>query len=111
MRQVYRGTFRCDLCKADRTFAVFGLQDNPDEKTREDVQANAKHWHWVARHRLCAVCGQYTKDGEFASAVNDGRIKVHSDYTNQVYQKVESGDIGQLLFVHPGCIDASVKSW
>jgi len=113
MEVVLKGTFDCPVCKRDLVFQVFG-EATPgvavhfkDGRVKKEATEFARHHHWCDVHRVCAVCGKYVASGESGDlecAVNDGSIRIHTDY-NDYFEKIERGDMGRLLIVHRGCME------
>ena len=100
---VYIGKFYCELCKKEIATPVYGDSAPEPQEVAEWVDM-CRHFHWIDFHRVCAVCGKILKSGELELAVNDGRIKIHKDYTDE-YEKIKQNNrSGHLLMLHDGCL-------
>jgi len=63
-----------------------------------------KHFHWTNSHRVCAICGKYVDSGKLDLMINDEKLPIHQDYTDE-YLKIRRGDkFGTLLIVHADCL-------
>jgi len=102
---VYTGKFVCELCNKEIVLPVYGdlgVTFTPEEEL--ECIDWIRHYHWIDFHRICAICGKIVRTGELELAVNDGRIKINKNYTDE-YRKAEQGDeFGHLLIVHEDCI-------
>ncbi len=102
---IFRGSFRCELCNKEVMVPVYG--DSTTILTQEeesDCIDWGRHFHWIDFHRVCAICGEIVKSGELDLAVNNRKIHINKNYTDE-YKKVEHGDrFGSLLIVHDDCI-------
>ena len=103
-RIIYKSKFFCDLCKTELPISLYGEWDTEfTAKEEPELIEWTKHFHWTDFHRVCAICGTFVKSGELELAVNDGKIYIYPDYTDE-YQKITSGDrFGHLLIVHKKC--------
>ena len=81
------------------------LDRDIDKEYQEKVIKWGKHYHWIDFHRVCAVCGKLIKSGELESVMNDGKISIKDNYTDE-YKKVKQDDkFGHLLMVHKKCLE------
>lgn len=103
---IYTGKFICELCNKEIAMPVYGDSAStftPQEKL--ECVDWCRHFHWIDFHRACAICGKIVRSGELELAVNDGKIKIHKDYTDE-YKKVEQNNrLGHLLIVHENCVN------
>lgn len=102
---IYTSKFYCELCKQERPIHLYGSTDSSFTPDYEDELIDwARHFHWTDNHRVCAICGKLVHSGELELIVNDGKVHVHNEYTDE-YKKIEQGDqFGHLLIVHEDCL-------
>lgn len=100
---IYTGKFFCELCKKEIATPVYG-DSAPEPQEESEWVDMCRHFHWIDIHRVCAICGKIIQSGDLELAFNDGKIKIHSEYTDE-YKKIEPGvKTGNLLIVHEGCV-------
>lgn len=97
--------YYCELCKKELNVHLYGEYDSIFTQDEEpEVIEWARHFHWIDNHRVCAVCGNLVKPGELELLVNEGRLRIHKDYTDE-YMKVDRDNkFGHLLIVHESCM-------
>lgn len=102
---IFTTKYHCELCKSEQIVNLYGDPDSSFTKNDEpELIEWARHFHWIDRHRVCAICGDLVISGELDLAVNDGTINIHSAYTDH-YRNIKQGDqFGSLLIVHENCI-------
>lgn len=102
---IFTTKYYCELCKKEQVVHLYGNTDSSFTKDDEpELIEWARHFHWIDRHRICAICGKLVVSGELDLAVNDGGINIHSAYTDH-YRNIQQGDqFGSLLIVHENCI-------
>lgn len=106
---IYIGKFYCELCKKEIATPVYG-DSAPEPQEESEWVDMCRHFHWIDFHRTCAVCGKIVLSGDLELAVNNGEIRIHSDYTDE-YRRVKRGQhLGPLLIVHEKCIKTYDKS-
>ncbi len=100
---IYTGKFHCELCKREIVTPVYG-DSTPEPHEESEWIDMCRHFHWIDFHRVCAICGKIIQSGDLELAFNDGKIKIHTEYTDE-YRKIERGDKAEsLLIVHEKCI-------
>lgn len=108
---VYTGIFFCELCHEEIAMPVYGdaTLSFTSEEELECIDW-CRHFHWIDNHRTCAVCGKIVLSSDLELAVNNGEIKIHSEYTDE-YKRVKRGQhLSPLLIVHEKCIKTYGKS-
>ncbi|OGH11713.1 MAG: hypothetical protein A3B38_03440 [Candidatus Levybacteria bacterium RIFCSPLOWO2_01_FULL_36_13] len=104
---VFVTQYYCELCRKKRLLRVFGgkfARSERGEDYKKEVIEWGRHFHWTDYHRVCAICGKLVKAGELELVVNDGKVKIHPEYTDE-YKKIQLGDkFGHLLIVHEKCL-------
>jgi len=104
-RIIFTTKYYCELCKKEQTVHLYGdSSSNFSPNEEPELVGWARHFHWIDRHRICAICGDLVISGELDLAVNDGSINIHNTYTGH-YKNIQQGDkFGHLLIVHERCI-------
>lgn len=102
---IFTTKYYCELCKKEQIVHLYGSPDSFFTKDNgPELIEWVRHFHWIDRHRICAVCGEIVISGELDLAVNDGSININSTYTDH-YRIIHQGDkFGHLLIVHERCI-------
>jgi len=107
MRQIIFTTkYYCELCKKEQIVHLYGSLDTSFTKNDEpELIEWARHFHWIDKHRVCAICGQVVLSAQLELMVNDGKTSIVDNYTDE-YKKVECGNkFGALLIVHGKCAE------
>lgn len=105
MPVIYSGKFFCELCNKDRPIDLYGSESiTVDDELKRKVDEHGRWYHWCYNHRTCAVCGQLIVSGDLESALNDGKIDIHPNYTDN-YKKIRKGFLaGPTLNIHKSCL-------
>lgn len=103
---IFSTKYYCELCKRELVLHLYGEDESLITKEDEpEVIEWARHYHWIDNHRVCAICGKIVKSNELELMVNDGKVVIHEDYTDE-YKKVQKGErFGSMLIVHEDCIN------
>lgn len=103
---IFTTKYYCELCKREQVVHLYGASDSSFTKGDEpELIEWARHYHWIDSHRGCAICGQLVKSDELVLMINDGKVTIQDNYTDE-FRKVRQGNrFGNLLIVHRKCIN------
>ena len=103
---IFTTKYYCELCKNEQVVHLYGSPDSSFTKNDEpELIEWARHYHWIDAHRVCAVCGKLVQSNQLELMVNDGKVAIADNYTDE-YKRVERGNkFGNLLIVHERCME------
>lgn len=103
MNIIFTSKFYCNYCKKNIYLHVYGENkiDKSDIEYQKQAQKWGEHYHWIDRHRRCAICGELIANKKLDLLVNDGMIEIHPLYFEETFKK---GGRTQLLIVHEDCL-------
>ena len=103
---IYTAKYFCEICNKEQDTYVYRDYGTTITKEEEPEAIEwAKHFHWIDRHRLCAICGKLVLSDDLELLVNDGKIKIHKDYTDEYMKAKRHERFGNLLIVHRTCVN------
>lgn len=102
---IFVSKYYCELCKKEQIVHLYGDSNcNFSQSEEPELIEWARHFHWIDRHRVCAICGGLVISGDLDLAVNDGKINIHDTYTDYYLNIQQGNKFGHLLIVHENCI-------